>query len=366
VTDSPEIKTPVTRPRRRFTPKALRELTRPQRRKLAQVILTEAGARIVDYNHPAGYDEFVLEVFPLWSPRRLRARVLTAPITQQDVDRLAERVAEDGDAEGLLLAIHEANAPKITLPSQVSIISATDLIVRLERSALIGWKDRTPSPAYDLLATQRTLDRDASFLDPVGIRWLPTLALNELPLDLREGGTEPQDALERIAFRLLTSVFRFGGERYGESKRGQRLPDALLTFHAKDLTQVGVLLDCKAAASGYTMESDHELRFRHYVKALSPELAERGIELRFVAVLSSFFPGRSDRRHPFHARNKNMQGTVGVQLSYLRAVDLARMAVAVISNELSPAVRERLDWHSVLSAGLVTSVDLSSVTAGAT
>lgn len=366
MTDSPEIKTPVTRARRTFTPKALRDLTRSHRRKLAQVILTEAGARIVDYNHPAGYDEFLLEVFPLWSPRRLRARVLTAPLTQKDVDRLAERVAEEGDAEGLFLAIHDATAPKIALPPQLSIITATDLIARLERSALIVWKDRTPSPAYHLLATQRTLDRDASFLDPVGIRWLPTLALNELPLDLREGGTEPQDALERIAFRLLTSVFRFGGERYGESRRGQRLPDALLTFHAKDLTQVGVLLDCKAAASGYTMGSDHELRFRHYVTTLSPELAERGIDLRFVAVLSSFFPGRSDRRHPFHARNSTMQESVGVHLSYLRAVDLARMAVAVVSKELPPAGRERLDWNSVLSGGLVTAVDLSSITAGAT
>ncbi|HEX6780877.1 MAG TPA: hypothetical protein VF125_02475 [Solirubrobacterales bacterium] len=282
-------------------------------------------------------------------------------MTQKDVDRLAQRVTEEGDAEGLILAVHDSSTPQLDFPSQVSVVNASELIARLERSALIGWRDRKPSPSYDLLATQRVLDRDASFLDPVGIRWLPTLALNELPLDLREGDLEPQDALERLAFRLLTSVFRFGGERYGEAKRGQRLPDALLTFQAKDLTLVGVLLDCKAAASGYTMESDHELRFHHYVSSLAPELAERGIALRYVAVLSSSFPGRSGRRHPFHARNKKMMDKVGVQLSYLRAVDFARAAAFVISKELPPAAREGLDWDMIFSTGLVTQADLSSL-----
>lgn len=348
----------VTRPRRQFTSKDLSGLTRPRARKLAQVVLTEAGARIVDYNHPGGYDEFVLEVVPLWSARRVRARILTSPLDQKDVDRLAERIAEEGDSEGLFFAVHDANTPNVDLPPNILIVSATEMVAHLKRSALVGWKDQKPSPSYELLATQRILDRDASFLDPVGIRWLPTLALNELPPDLRDGEVEPQDVLERIAFRLLTSVFRFGGERYGESMRGQRLPDALLTFQRADLALVGVLLDCKAAASGYKMEGDHELRFQNYVNTLSPELSERGIDLQFVAVLSSSFPGRSGSRHPFHQRNKRMQDEVGVSLSYLRAVDLARTAVSVISNELSPAKRERLGWESVFGTGLVTAPDL--------
>jgi hypothetical protein len=355
----------VTRPRRQFTPKDLRSLTRSQARKLAQIVLTEAGARIVGYNHPAGYDEFVLEVVPLWSARRIRARILTSSLSQKDVDRLADRVAEDGDSEGLLFAVHDADAPNVDRPPNISVVSATEMVARLKRSALVGWKDQRPSPSYDLLATQRILDRDASFLDPVGIRWLPTLALNELPPDLRDGEVEPQDVLERIAFRLLTSVFRFGGERYGEAMRGQRLPDALLTFQRTDLTFVGVLLDCKATASGYKMESDHELRFHHYVNTLSPELAERGIDLQFVAVLSSSFSGRSGSRHPFHQRNQRMQEKVGVRLSYLRAVDLARTAVSVMSNELSPAKREGLDWESVFGAGLITTPDLVAMIAEA-
>jgi hypothetical protein len=318
----------------------------------------------VEYNHPGAYDEFVLEVIPLWRVRRIRARILASPLTQKDVDRLADRVAEAGDAEGMLLATQDTAAPNVQLPVSVSVISATEMIARLERSALVAWKERQPFPSYELLATQRTLDRDASFLDPVGIRWLPTLALNELPPDLRDAGLEPQDVLERVGFRFLTSVFRLGGERYGEAMRGQPLPDALLTFRAKDLTLAGALLDCKAAANGYTMESDHELRFHRYVKTLAPELAERGIALQFVVVLSSSFPGRTGSRHPFHARNRQMQDKVEVRLAYLRAVDVARAAVSVLSTELSPAAREALDWGTVFSSGLVTAGDLDTMITG--
>jgi hypothetical protein len=351
----------VTRPRRRFTPKNLAELSRTQRRKLAQVLLTEGGARVIEYNHPAAYDEFVLEVAPLWRLRRIRARVMASSIDQGDVDGLAERVAESGNAEGILLATQDAELPDLALPENVSAIGGSAIVSRLERSALVAWAEQKPLPSYELLAAQRTLDRDAAFLDPVGIRWLPILALNELPLDLQDGDLPPQDALERVAFRLFTSVFRLGGERYGESMRGQRLPDALLTFRAQDTTLVGALLDCKAAASGYTMDADHELRFHQYVTNLSPELAERGVDLRFVVVLSSAFPGRSGARHPFRARHRKLQSDLGVGLVYLRAVDLARTAVAVLSAELAPAAREALDWETPFKAGLVTAPDLEQM-----
>lgn len=351
----------VTQPRRRFAPRDLAALNRAQRRKLAQVLLTEGGGRIVEYNHPASYDEFVMEVVPLWNVRRIRARVLTSAADQKAVDRLAERIAEADDAEGLLLDPFDGPSAKLSLPANVRLLTAAEMIARLERSALVAWQEHRPSPSYNRVATQRTLDKDAAFLDPVGLRWLPTLALNELPLDLKDGDLPPQDALERVAFRLLTSVFRLGGERYGESRRGERFPDALLTFRSPDMTLIGALLDCKAAANGYKLESDHELRFEQYVTAMSPELGERGIDLQFLVVLSSGFPGRSGTRHPFHARNRKMQNDLGVNLAYLKAVDVARAGVALLSNELTPAARESLDWSKTFSAGLVQATDFEQM-----
>ena len=49
----------VTQPDRRFELSHLQELDREHRRKLVQLLLTEGGARLVEYQGPAAYDEFV-------------------------------------------------------------------------------------------------------------------------------------------------------------------------------------------------------------------------------------------------------------------------------------------------------------------
>jgi hypothetical protein len=200
-------------------------------RRLCQVLLTEAGTRLVEFQSPAAHDELVLETAPLWRPRRVRVRIAARVVEQRDVDRLADRVANAGDADGVLIATLGV-AADVAIPPRVELVTAEALINRLERSALIAWPDRRPTPAYDRVGSTRQLDRDAALLDPVGIRWLPTLALNELPLELFSHDIAPQDLLERMTFRLLTSTFRFGGERHGEAARGERLPDSLITWPA--------------------------------------------------------------------------------------------------------------------------------------
>jgi hypothetical protein len=354
----------ITQPRRSFNAKSLAGLSRPERRKLAQVLLTEGGARVLDYNRSGTYDELVLETTPLWNPRRVRARIAIQPVKKRDIERLAERVLEAGDAEGVLLAPLGFDADSDDAPGILSFIGPDELIERLERSPMIAWLRRKPVPAYERLAVQRTLEQDASLLDPVGLRWLPVLALNELPLDLQDRDIAPQNGLERVAFRLMTAVFRFGGERYGEASPGQRLPDALLTFHSPEGKNVGILLDCKASAAGYLMDPDHQLRFEHYIANLQPELAKRDIDVRYLAVLSSSFQGRDGPRHPFHGRAKHLQEKFQVQLSYLRAVDVARLAVAVEASELPPASRETLNWATCLDKGIIAYPHLEAMLKG--
>jgi hypothetical protein len=193
-------------------------------------------------------------------------------------------------------------------------------------------------------------------LDPVGIRWLPTLALNELPPEIAGLGHAPQDLLERMTFRLLTLALRFGGERLGEAQRGHRLPDAVLRWDRGK----AALLDCKAARDGYVMDADHELRFANYANALSEQLQAAGAALHYIVVVSSEFPGNV-ARHPHVARAASLRERAGVDLVYLRALDLARLALAVEASELSPAEREALGWASAFDRGLVTFSDLEAL-----
>lgn len=357
-TDPPARRT--TQPQRQFCPEQLAETPREQLRKLCHVLLTETGSRVVEYNAPAAHDELVLEALPLWRTRRVRVRIAARLVEQGDVDRLAQRVAEEGNADGVLIA-PLGIAEGVTPHARVDLVPPDKLISRLERSALIAWPERQPTPAYDRVGTLRRLERDAALLDPVGIRWLPTLALNELPPELFSHGVPPQDLFERMTFRLLTATFRFGGERHGEAERGERLPDSTLTCSAAAPERLAALVDCKAASDGYTMTSDHLLRFKGYVEAERPGREEAGFQLRYLVVVSSEFPGRDGDRHPFHGRARELRQLAGVELVYVRAVDLARLAAIVEGRELSPLRREQLDWCTALEHGLVTAEHLEAM-----
>lgn len=163
----------------------------------------------------------MLESPVLWRPRRVRVRIADRPVDAAALQRLSEAVRSAGDAEGIMIAAL-GGVPPSPVPSDVMLVQPSELIARLERSASVAWPDRTPQPAYDRMQTQRDLERDAYLLDPVGLRWLPSLALHELPTELASANIAPEDLFERVAFRLMTSALRFGGEGFGEAARGQR------------------------------------------------------------------------------------------------------------------------------------------------
>jgi hypothetical protein len=356
----PAARRRVTQAARRFSADDLAALGRAERRKLMQLLLTESGGRVVEYHSPAAYDELVLESRPLWRPRRVRVRVATRPVEQPAVQRLADAVAAAGDAEGLLLApLGVADGQQA--PPTVMIVGPEELIARMERCAVIAWPDGRPAPAYARLSLQRDLDRDAFLLDPVGLRWLPSLSLNELPPELSGREIAPDALFERLAFRLFTSALRFGGTRYGESARGQRLPDAVLSLPGG--VRLLALVDCKASADGYTMESDHYLRFTGYIDSLRGELEGDGDALRYLIVLSSGFPASRSRRHPYHGRAAALLKDRNVRLVYLRAQDIARTATLVESRALAPAAREGLAWAEVFDHGLVEPAHLDRMVA---
>jgi hypothetical protein len=325
-----------------------------------QLLLTESGSRVVEFQAPAAHDEILLEAQPLWRPRRVRVRVANRHVNAAAVERLAAAVAASGDAEGVLLAplgADEALAP----PPTVTILGPEELIARMERCSVIAWRDGRPTPAYDRVSIQRQLDSDAFLLDPVGLRWLPSLALNELPPELAGRELAPEALFERMAFRLLTSALRFGGTRYGESARGKRLPDAVLRWPGS--SRLCALLDCKAASDGYKMDSDQYLRFTGYISALRPDLAADRGELRYLIILSSSFAGSAGPRHPFHQRAAALLTDTGVGLVYLRAQDLARAATLVESRALTPAAREALAWSAAFDHGLIDARHLDQMLA---
>lgn len=340
----------VTQPQRRFRAADLASLPRAEVRKLVHALIEETGAEVSDYQRRADHDDLNADISLFWARRSIRVRVATRAVESRDVSRFAEALDSGGDVAGWLIATRGTSG-EVTAGRGVEVISPEELIERLERSSRIAWIDRQPSVALDRLAHQRALFDAARHLDPVGMRWLPVVAYNEAPSELRGSDGAPQDWLERLAFRVLTHTFRFGGVRYGEAARGKRLPDALLRW-PNGGDPIAAILDCKASADGYTMTSDHYLRFKGYVEECRAEAEGFGLTLRYMVVLSSSFTG-TGRQHPFHARHKALQEETGLSLAYVRAFDLAEAAATCERDEVPPAERERLPWAKLLDAGLV-------------
>ena len=342
----------VTQPQRRFESPDLARLPRTEIRKLVHALIEESGAVVVDYQRRADHDDLHAEVGVLWGRSSVRVRVATHQVEARDVNRFSEALTSSGDAAGWLVAPHGTHGELLGTRG-LEIIGPEDLIERFERSSRVAWAGRNPVVAMDRLAHQRALFDDARRLDPVGMRWLPVVAHNEMPMELRDCQGAPQDWLERLTFRLLTHTFRFGGVRYGEAARGKRLPDALIRWRSGGDT-IAAMLDCKASADGYTMTADHYLRFKEYVRVCRAEVEAEGSELRYMVVLSSVFAG-SGRSHPFHERSRALKAETGLSLVYMRAIDLAEAAVAVEDVEIAPGDRERMHWSGLLDAGLVES-----------
>lgn len=350
-----EVLRPVTRAQRGFGPEQLAGLGREEVRKLCHALLLAEGAAVDDYRSQTDFDEFTVSTPGLWHTRRLIVRIYHRIVEQSDLDDTHAFAMATGAVEALVLPT--VHGDSIKAPPGVVVIPPAATSDRITASSLARWVQERPSVAVDRLELTLQL-ASTTLLDPVGIQWLPSLALNELPSALADTQVEPQDLLERKTFRLLTATFRFGGVRYGESARGKALPDSVL--HWPDGSGVAVMVDCKAASSGYTMTSDHLLRFVNYWETLAPELTDEGLDLQYLLVVSSYFPGADGDRHPFNNRLQQLGEKTGLNLAYVMASDLAWLAAETEALDVPLADRARIDWHSVLQKGLVTSEHLTN------
>ena len=344
----------VTRPQRGLGPQELSSLSRDNIRKLCHALWIAEGAVIEEYSHLAGFDQFLLAVPSLWHVDTRLVRIYDRIVESDDLVDVLEAAQLAGAVAGLVVP-PRGIAENAIIPDGLHVVPPAELASRIARSSLVEWDEATPTPALERLELFLGLADTAALLDPVGIQWLPSLALNELPPQLIGIEVEPEVLLERKAFRLLTACFRFGGTRFGEKRRGERLPDAVLDW--PDGSSTSAILDCKAAGSGYRMDSDHLLRFEEYWERLSGDLSENGRDLRYLVVLSSFFSGQEGDRHPYYGRAAEILERTGLTLVYVTASDLAWAAAEIESTEVSLKSRAELDWKTVFDAGLVQSQD---------
>jgi hypothetical protein len=304
---------------------------------------------VADHSERGDHDELVIEVAPGWRSREGRVRILHRSVTDRDVEELAELAAQTALSEVILIEVASEPGAVTAQSTAVQVVAVDDLIARFEDSAMITWDGPRPKADREALRGLRAVDAGPATVDVLGLRALPILARNKLPVALARAGSPPDELFERMTFRVLTHVFRFGGRDLGASARAQRLPDALLEAPAGARPGFSAVLDCKASRDGFQMDADDETRLCGYVDAKREEL--QSPEAPFVIVVSSAFPGRSDR---FPRRRTAIADRSGGQLVYLRVEHLVAAAVKVETAAMDPEARETLPWHDYLALGRPT------------
>lgn len=343
--------------RQALTSSNLAALGAPLVRKLGQVLVVERGVRITRVQPRNDHDDLHTETAALWRTRPGLVRIVHRELEDQDVHILGEVARSEALAEAVLVEGFPGGAELARDPA-VQVVRADELVNRIKSSALIEWDAGQPRPAQGRLELAANLNQIAVALDPVGLRWLPTLALNHVPSELKGAGSA-DELLERIAFRVLTTALRFNGRRLGARRRGQRVPDAILRWNGN-----AALLDCKAAQYGYRMDIADQRALVEYFMRLKREEDRAGFPLQFIVVISGAFDGNDDETHPYHLRARNTKEECGATLVYLRAADLVRLAIEVESHEADPADRERIDWSSLFAIGLPGTDDVMAAWRG--
>lgn len=348
---------PATR-RQALTTATLPDLGRSLLRQLCQVILAERGLRVMRAQPRADLDDLYVRAQVIWRTRPTRIRLLHRPLRAADVHELGEVARADALAEAVLV---EGAAGDEALPDDpaVEVIRAARFVEQVRASALIEWEDGQPRPALERLALAYDLREIAVALDPVGLRWLPTLALNQVPHELEGRGTA-DELFEAITFRLLTTALRLSGRRLGAEHRGQRLPDSVVSWSLEGAHRAA-LVDCKAAQYGYRMDIGDQRALVEYFNVQRATEAEASRDLGHVVIISSDFEGEPGGQHPYHGRARAFADEVGAKLTYLRATDLVQLLIAVERDRADPERREAIEWGALFDMGMPTSEEVAGM-----
>jgi hypothetical protein len=309
-------------------------------------LLAESGITVTDVSPRGDHDELVLTISPGWRPREGRARIFYRGVLKRDLTDLAKLAAQTALSEAILFEISASNPGNFTVPASVQFVPTGELIERLEDSAVIRWDDAVPKIDRHLLARFRAVDQAPPWADQLGIRALPVLARNKTPPGWTSVREPPDELFERLTFRLLTQVFRFGGTDLGATARMEREPDALLESPARATAPFSAVLDCKASRDGWSMDADDETRLINYVEARRAALAHSD-EPFMIVVSSAFATGTT----AYEKRRDSVKDGCGARLVYWRASHLASAALAVEISRMSPADREQLPWEAYFAQG---------------
>ncbi|HZO68692.1 MAG TPA: hypothetical protein VFB74_27170 [Kribbellaceae bacterium] len=314
-------------------------------RRLCQTLAVELGLTPAGIQLYGSHVDLLFSSTVLLRPRQVLIRATTDPASILALDNVRAEAADRGCADYLLVSSHPSQDEQIA--GSEHVLDAAGFIDLCRRSAMVEWPNRRPRVSRAAYQTARQRAEALSELDVLGLAWLPALARHRLPPTLRHSTVTADEWFERAVFCVITTVFRVNGHRLGSASRGKRVGDALLWWRGRL-----VLLDCKAAYSGYRLGVDDERRLLDYARQRQPGYCDSEV-IDCVVLVSSEFPTFDADPKRFVERRRRFQ-EAGSNLACVRADDLVDAALAMLQAGDDTRRAESVAWHRVLCQGMVT------------
>jgi hypothetical protein len=279
------------------------------------------------------------------------------PVVMRVVEHATRRVVEDlrTDAPGAVGVVVAARAdPDAATAGHV--LAGDDLAEAVRRTGLVEWRSGDPAPDSEAYLWAARRDRDLRESDPIGLRWLPVLARDALPVGLPAGAGPAHAWFERLTFRVLTRAFMLRGRRLGADVPGQAEPDGLLLMPGEAALAV---YDCKATGDDWLADRATERQLTEYA-AKTWRWEQQMLPVSHVLVVSSGFQAAAGRKHPMRARHERLKKATGADLVYVTARHLATAGLDLCRRPAGEEIARFVNWTAVFAEGVVTSAGLAA------
>lgn len=298
----------------------------------------------VEVSRGMNFVDFVTtSLAPIGIPVRQRFRLFLSAVDEADLAALRDTTNTAAET-----AVAIAPRGSTVASHAIDLIDAEALASLTDQSAVLS-VDRDGNWTIDRLALGDLRDSNDTSLALVnGLLRLRPLARDRVPPPLRSAGRPAHELFERCFFTVMTSSFGARGTSWGTERRGEVRPDGLI-----ELANVSrpVIYDCKASFLGYRPSYRDMLGFADYVNHPVGWTPPTGVFPRLLVVSSEFHmrgTGSFARRQAqLHAK------APGVDLTTVRARDLARFGLGLERSSLPLSGRLAINWETILAAGEV-------------
>jgi len=123
---------------------------------------------------------------------------------------------------------------------------------------------------------------------------LPSIARQEIPEEMKEytrkQGLEPWQVFEDAVFSIFHYCFNYTTQKLGEECLFKHEPEGIVV--TSEIHRFALLYECKSAKKSYFMESDHELRYKDYIKNKIERIRIlNGAPLEYFLIIAPEFSG---------------------------------------------------------------------------